>query len=85
MKHHLYSQAETVYTDALEIYKQLAEEDAETFELYVALAQNDLASCYRKLQKPEQSEALYKSALAICEGWTEKMKRHICPILPTSK
>jgi len=67
-----YEAAESAYTEALKIYKKLAEKAKDVYLPDVAMTQNNLGILYRTLQDYEAAESAYTEALEIRKKLVEK-------------
>ena len=59
------TESETMYLEALEIRRKLAEDAPETYEPSLAMTLNNLATLYQKIQRLSESERLQLEALEI--------------------
>ena len=67
-----FSGARTSYTEALKIYRNLAEEDPFTYEPDVAITLNNLANLHNILKDFKKAEEFYTEALEINRSLAEK-------------
>ncbi|MBP6812036.1 MAG: tetratricopeptide repeat protein [Saprospiraceae bacterium] len=63
--HNQYSQAQPLYEEALQIYRQLAQQNPQTYLPDVAMTLNNLANLYSDRNEFSQAQPLYEEALQI--------------------
>jgi len=67
-----FKEAEEAFKEALQIYRQLAEENPEAYLPEVAGTQNNLGNLYRNVNKFKEAEEAFKEALQIYRHSAEK-------------
>jgi tetratricopeptide (TPR) repeat protein len=67
-----YDEAERAYTEALTIYKELAEKNPDAYLPDVAMTQNNLGTLYGAVRKYDEAERAYTEALTIRKELAEK-------------
>jgi tetratricopeptide (TPR) repeat protein len=60
-----FSQAQPLYEEALQIYRQMAQQSPETYLLDVAMTLNNLGLLYKTQKEFSQARSLYEEALQI--------------------
>ena len=67
-----FSDSERSYNEALELYRELAEKNPETYNPDVAMTLNNLGNLYSDTGKPREAEEAYDEALGIRRELAEK-------------
>jgi len=76
-----FEEAERAYEEALEIRKELADQNPEAYNSYVATTQNNLGVLYWKLKRFEEAERAFEEALEIYKELADKNPEVYNPVV----